>query len=239
MCAQQRSLHSLKIPLSPFHKNLNDQLSGKHINCFSFFQQNNCRASSGNSQCKTNLSKPTYQDYIHMKMFHSQSWKRSWIWKYYPNLAFVCNIEYTYRMGAITSIFSVWKLVCSSSMAKTWGKSLESHCSCFWMEEPTKMAIINQTLELFMRQCWGNIWEMQWSAHGLFYGHGYYLELNWMVIAEEEKFCAQKRWELCPSSDPCMRKWVSIPIKPDSSHNINLIVNNAGGNTTWESTWVV
>lgn len=134
---------------------------------------------------------------------------------------FCMQYEYTYRMGAITSEFSVWKLVYSSSMAKTRGKSLESHCSYFWMEEPTKMAIINQTLELFKRQCWGNIWEMQWSAYGLFYRHRYHLELNWMVTAEEDKFCAKKRWELCVSSDPRMRKWVSIPIKPHTSHNIN------------------
>ena len=129
--------------------------------------------------------------------------------------------EYTYRMGAVTSIFSVWKLVYSSSVAKTWGKSLESHCSYFWMEESTKTAIINQTLEVFKTRCWGNIWVMQWSAYGLFYGHRYHLELNWMVITEEEKFCAKRRWELCLSSDLCVRKWVSIPIKPDTSHSIN------------------
>ena len=36
-----------------------------------------------------------------------------------------------------------------------------------------------RTLEPFQRQCWGNFWEMWWSAYGLFRAHRYHLELNW------------------------------------------------------------
>ena len=36
---------------------------------------------------------------------------------------------------------------------------------------------VRQTLELFQRQRWGNLWETGWSAYGLFWTHRYHLEL--------------------------------------------------------------
>ena len=38
---------------------------------------------------------------------------------------------------------------------------------------------IRRTLEAFQRRRWGNFWETEWSAYGLFRAYRYHLELNW------------------------------------------------------------
>ena len=39
---------------------------------------------------------------------------------------------------------------------------------------------VRWTLALFQRKRWGNLWEMGWSAYGLFQAQRHDLELNWM-----------------------------------------------------------
>ena len=58
-----------------------------------------------------------------------------------------------------------------------------------------------QTLQLFQRQCWGNFWEMEWSADGLFRTHRYHLELNWTTLVSPQNqisfvgcFCFRLTW---------------------------------------------
>ena len=52
-----------------------------------------------------------------------------------------------------------------------------------WKDERGPSAI-KQTLEQFQRQHQENLWETHWNAHGLFWAHRYYLELNWWRNSE-------------------------------------------------------
>ena len=48
-----------------------------------------------------------------------------------------------------------------------------------WQDERGPSSV-RRTQEMFRRQCWGNLWEMGWSAYELFRVNRYHLELNWI-----------------------------------------------------------
>ena len=46
-----------------------------------------------------------------------------------------------------------------------------------WKDERGSSSIW-RTQEPFQRQCWGNVWEREWSTYGLFRAHRYHIEVN-------------------------------------------------------------
>ena len=81
---------------------------------------------------------------------------------------------------------------------ETWKEeALDDLC---WKDERGPSSF-RQTLQLFQRQCWGNFWEMEWSADGLFRTHRYHLELNWTTLVSPQNlipfvgcFCFRLTW---------------------------------------------
>ena len=59
-----------------------------------------------------------------------------------------------------------------------------------WKDERGPSSV-KQTLELFQRQRWGNVWHMGWSAYGLFQALKYHHELNWT----DQRCCECEWWD--------------------------------------------
>ena len=65
-----------------------------------------------------------------------------------------------------------------------------------WKDERRPLST-RQTLALFQRQHPGNLWEMGWSAYGLFQVHINHFELNWTKQSSELHDCQEHTSTAC------------------------------------------
>ena len=64
-------------------------------------------------------------------------------------------------------------------------KKEEAPDTLLWKDERRRSSSTGQTLELFQRQLWEDLWERQWNTYGPFRVHRYYPELNCIVYVKQ------------------------------------------------------